>query len=250
MSNKSSSKQRKKFTEAEDQRLYEIISKMGPRNWRVIAEQMPGRTGRQCRDRYTNYLMENLRNEPWTQEEDALLISKFLEYGSHWSEMVQFFNGRSSNSIKNRWYTNLAHKVNLNQMNERLNQCTSKLIKHAKSAPPSQVNEMQIDFQSPQSLYNIGTPDFIKIGQNELVIDEKNGGRVGHSAPGYNDNIEHRIRCNKVNRKVIQVQDNIPKLVTCEPSSKNLVRYSNMDFLLLHDQQIVQNLGNGNVVTA
>lgn len=94
---------RKKFTAEEDEKLKLIVEQMGNRNWLQIAEHMPGRTGRQCRDRYQNYLLPGFFGGQWSNQEDELLISKYLEIGSRWSKMVQFFKNRNANSLKNRW---------------------------------------------------------------------------------------------------------------------------------------------------
>lgn len=96
---------RRKFTPEEDKRLTKLISLNGSRRWDQIALLMPGRTGRQCRDRFHNYLRPTLKNGPWTQEEDLLLQQKVSEIGRHWNKISRFFNGRSANNIKNRWYT-------------------------------------------------------------------------------------------------------------------------------------------------
>ena len=77
---------RKKFSSEEDKRLKELVELHGAKNWDKIAELMPGRTGRQCRDRYRNYL-----------------IPGFKEFGPQWAKMTPFFHGRSANSLKNRW---------------------------------------------------------------------------------------------------------------------------------------------------
>ena len=102
---KSENTPRRKFTQVEDQVLKRMIEIHGPHRWDMIAKSIPGRTGRQCRDRYKNYLMSNLSNGPWTQEEDDLLFKKYQEFGSHWSIISKFFKGRSTNNLKNRWYT-------------------------------------------------------------------------------------------------------------------------------------------------
>lgn len=94
---------RKKFSPEEDKALQELVEQYGAKNWDKIAELMPGRTGRQCRDRYRNYLIPGFFNGQWSQEEDNLLRQKYLEFGSHWAKMTPFFNGRSANSLKNRW---------------------------------------------------------------------------------------------------------------------------------------------------
>ena len=78
--------------------------------WIAVAEQIPGRSARQCRDRWANYLSPNNKNGPWSQAEDEILAAKQREYGSQWSLICKFFNGRSENNVKNRWYTHLKPK--------------------------------------------------------------------------------------------------------------------------------------------
>lgn len=94
------------FTMEEDDRLCELVSQYGDKNWRVISRQMPNRTTRQCRERYRNYLSPNVKNGPWTQEEDNLLQQKYLEYGPKWATIAKFFPSRSDVNIKNRWASN------------------------------------------------------------------------------------------------------------------------------------------------
>lgn len=95
--------QRKKFSPEEDEKLKELVEKMGSKKWETIAKEMPGRTGRQCRDRYKNYLIPGFFNGQWSREEDELLFKKYIEFGSQWSKITQFFSNRSSNALKNRW---------------------------------------------------------------------------------------------------------------------------------------------------
>lgn len=94
---------RRKFTEEEDHKLKELVEKHGCKKWESIAALIPGRTGRQCRDRYKNYLVPGYFNGQWSQTEDDILREKFLEMGPQWSKMTKFFTGRSANSLKNRW---------------------------------------------------------------------------------------------------------------------------------------------------
>lgn len=94
---------RRKFTIEEDERLRELVNKYGARRWRTIAQYMPGRSAKQCRDRYCDYLNPNYFNGEWSPEEDRLLLEKYREIGSQWSKMTQFFENRNANNLKNRW---------------------------------------------------------------------------------------------------------------------------------------------------
>lgn len=42
--------------------------------WSDIAACIPGRVGKQCRERYHNHLDPNINKGPWTPEEDAILL--------------------------------------------------------------------------------------------------------------------------------------------------------------------------------
>ena len=95
---------RKRFTQEEDATLKSLVDKLGVKLWDEIALHMPNRTARQCRDRYNNYLFKEITHQPWTPEEDKLILEKYQEYGPHWVKIAKFLNGRSGNNIKNRWH--------------------------------------------------------------------------------------------------------------------------------------------------
>ncbi|KAK8892678.1 hypothetical protein M9Y10_029918 [Tritrichomonas musculus] len=94
---------RNKISFEEDEHLRKLVEKMGARKWKNIARHMPGRTERQCRDRYKNYLMPGYFTGQWTREEDEMLLNKHKELGSKWSLMTKFFTNRNANSLKSRW---------------------------------------------------------------------------------------------------------------------------------------------------
>lgn len=99
----SDSKKRRKFTGSEDACLLSLVQSMGAREWNTIAKYMPDRTGRQCRDRYFNYLRPGFTNVSWTSEEDQILLQQYQIVGPSWSNIEKHLPGRSANSIKNRW---------------------------------------------------------------------------------------------------------------------------------------------------
>jgi hypothetical protein len=91
------------FSSTEDEQLKQIMALGGWKSWNAIAAQMPGRTGRQCRERWNNYVNPSLNMKLFTPDEDRLLMQKHKELGTKWEQIVHFFPGRSKNFIKNRW---------------------------------------------------------------------------------------------------------------------------------------------------
>jgi hypothetical protein len=65
-----------------------------------------------------NYLAPTVRREPWSIEEDRLLIQKINEMGTHWSGIANFFIGRTDNHVKNRWYSFLKNRVRCNSLGQ------------------------------------------------------------------------------------------------------------------------------------
>lgn len=127
---------RKKFTESEDKLLQILAHIYGSKNWNAISIHMPGRTARQCRDRYCNYLMPGLFAGEWTVEEDNLIREKYAIYGPQWSKISHFFVGRSPNSIKNRWKYYAS--------NEKSDELSPVQIKEQQPVITAQFQEVQI----------------------------------------------------------------------------------------------------------
>lgn len=94
---------RKYFSKTDDQLLTKAVIKKKKVSWNEVARYVPGKTPKQCRDRWTNYLQPSLSFDPWTDSDDQLLVSLVNKYGTHWSKMRLYFKNRSTNAIKNRW---------------------------------------------------------------------------------------------------------------------------------------------------
>ncbi|OHS97230.1 hypothetical protein TRFO_36583 [Tritrichomonas foetus] len=98
---------RKRFTLEEDALLKKLVLQEKISTWEEIATFMPGRNGRQCRDRFNNYLYTSISKNPWTDQEDDIIIKKYYEIGPHWTEISKFLVGRSGNNVKNRFHKHL-----------------------------------------------------------------------------------------------------------------------------------------------
>jgi hypothetical protein len=95
------------WTIEEDKKLTEWVNKKGPHKWSHCAEAIPGRSGKQCRERWFNTLNPEVKKGEWTAEEDFRIFELFSKYGSKWSKIASHFQGRTENSIKNRFYSTL-----------------------------------------------------------------------------------------------------------------------------------------------
>ena len=129
-SSKVSKREKKTFSREEDNLINFVVTAFGNRNWEMIATFVKGRTAKQCRDRYMNYLKPGLTNIEWTQSEDDLIIELYMKYGPKWAIISKYFANRNQISIKNRFKflqkSRNYEKNNLNKTNNYSNDETQK----------------------------------------------------------------------------------------------------------------------------
>ncbi|KAL7121282.1 hypothetical protein ACP275_02G173500 [Erythranthe tilingii] len=101
------------WSKEEDDLLVELVGKLG-KKWREIEKHLPGRIGKQCRERWFNHLNPEINKAAWTKEEETVLIGVHAQYGNKWSEISKFLPGRTENSVKNHWNGSLKRKLDLN----------------------------------------------------------------------------------------------------------------------------------------
>ena len=102
----SSGKGKRLWTQEEDQLLRELAGK-SPENWNVISVSLPGRTGKQCRERWLNHLRPDIRKGGWTIHEDRIILREQAARGNRWSDIARMLPGRSDNAVKNRYNATL-----------------------------------------------------------------------------------------------------------------------------------------------
>ena len=89
-----------------------MVDKYGPSQWNFLSNYLPGRTGKQCRERWCNHLCPDINKSPWSLEEEMLLLLIHNKIGNKWSEISKYLKGRTDNTIKNHWNSTMKKKIN------------------------------------------------------------------------------------------------------------------------------------------
>jgi len=100
--------------------LRDMVIENGAKNWSTIASALPGRIGKQCRERWHNHLDPNIRKEKWSQQEDGLILKLHSKFGNRWCEIAKALPGRTDNAIKNRFNSKLKKYVSEGPFTEAL----------------------------------------------------------------------------------------------------------------------------------
>ncbi|TYZ67508.1 hypothetical protein PybrP1_012027 [[Pythium] brassicae (nom. inval.)] len=87
-------RRRQHWSAADDRAILAFVSEHGTRRWTRIQERLPGRSPKQCRTRWLNFLDPAIDRAPWRHDETELIFEAQAQLGN-----------KTDNAIKNHWYS-------------------------------------------------------------------------------------------------------------------------------------------------
>lgn len=96
------------WTADEDRMLTSYVNFYGSASFIECSKLIPGRTNKQCRERWFNVLDPRMFKGDWNLEEDYLIFRLYSLFGGKWVKFMPYFSGvRAENTIKNRFYSTI-----------------------------------------------------------------------------------------------------------------------------------------------
>ncbi|XP_021461045.2 snRNA-activating protein complex subunit 4 isoform X2 [Oncorhynchus mykiss] len=98
------------WSKEEDEMLLRAVAKHGAGNWWKMRQDVPGRNDSQCRDRYVDVLIGNVKKGPFDEEEKAQLRQLVEKYGCKWAKIAAEMPNRIDSQVLQQWRTMTGYK--------------------------------------------------------------------------------------------------------------------------------------------
>ncbi|CAH0482944.1 unnamed protein product [Peronospora belbahrii] len=163
----------KRWTQDEDEKLRIAVGRHGERNWKSIAEEVPGRNHTQCLQRWTKVLAPGLVKGHWRPDEDELLKELVAEGRKNWGQVATRIPGRTSKQCRERWYNHLDPSI----IRGEYTQEEDRMILDAQARLGNR-------WSAIAAMLPGRTEDAVKIRWKSLCRVRKGQGRRGHTDKG------------------------------------------------------------------
>ncbi|KAG5179549.1 hypothetical protein JKP88DRAFT_167482 [Tribonema minus] len=87
------------WSDVEDARLNSLVNMFGTK-WSAVAQLLPGREPKQCRERFLNVVDPSKTRKAWTPEEDELLLRVHDRVRNQFARTAKYFSDRSYNEVR------------------------------------------------------------------------------------------------------------------------------------------------------
>ena len=84
-------------------KINDHVKQHGATKWAALAATLPGRTGDQCRFRWTRTLDTTIKRGCWSASEDKILIEAHKKLGNKWAKISKLIDGRTGDQCRKRW---------------------------------------------------------------------------------------------------------------------------------------------------
>ena len=178
------------FTRQDDLKIIELVEIYGT-NWELVSKNFPYFTAEMLEERYNNKLDPKLKRTKFTEEEDEKIVALYSKYGNNWKEIASYFPDRNANMIKNRFYSFLKKKNNINGFT--LNDKNTSFIESS-----------SINTSSNNELLTTNSTDNLKLNNSINSEEIKDDFLMDiNQNSNYNDEIAFRIE------KILSLNDDI-----------------------------------------
>ncbi|KAE8675834.1 myb-related protein 3R-1-like isoform X2 [Hibiscus syriacus] len=171
------------WSKEEDEQIIELVNKYGPKQWSTIAQHLPGRIGKQCRERWHNHLNPAINKEAWTQEEELALIRFHQIFGNKWAELSKFLPGRTDNAIKNHWNSSIKKKLDSYIASGLLEQFQFSLLTNQRQPTPLSYSTIQSYVDDSAAKFRTKAEDIAECSQEEQFQFTEMPGKEENSNP-------------------------------------------------------------------
>ena len=186
----------------EDKLLEQWIKENGPRKWNQCGRFIQGRSGKQCREHWNNCLNPELVKGEWTPEEDFLIMYFYELCNGSWKKIIPLFNGRTENSIKNRFFSQLRKIATKDMSIEKRKDCSKikleELKKFLNEAISDAKKELLCDKKMNEEEFN-NYINKMKIKIQKKSLEENESSEVLSTNLGDLENVKFKVIENKEN---------------------------------------------------
>ncbi|KAJ6248424.1 transcriptional activator myb-like isoform x1 [Anaeramoeba flamelloides] len=185
----------------EDNQLIEAVKTIETHSWTKIANLVPSRTAKQCRERWINQLNPDLVHGNWTNEEDDIILKMRGQLGNKWAQIQKKLSRRSANAIKNR-YNSLATLTKKKRRNKQQPQ-KHKIQKKNKQGKQQKIPYIK-DSETNNSLKITMNTTQLKQANNGFMKNQNNSQLLNCPSPKFTECFRSPQRRKRTKKKIDQ----------------------------------------------